>query len=420
MSLQGAKIDLDRLKKLLDGVNQFGLNAVTGGYNRQGYSDEDMACRAWFENVMRADGLDVSRDGAANLFGRFGPEDGPAILIGSHLDTVADGGAYDGSLGVCVALECVRSLQDQGFAPEMAIEVVATAEEEGRFGGMLGSQAIAGGVNRSWIEQATDADGIRLVDALKAQGLTSEGILASVRSPHELAAFLELHIEQGPVLEAEGIPIGVAEHVSGVCYLDMTFTGVANHSGTTPMTHRADAFGGLAELGTFVPEIVGSSGTDQSRITIGHVSLTPNHPHTIPGKANFSVILRDTSEVVMMRLKERIEETAHAIAGKHRLELTSVQRSWLPPVELDKGLAQHLLDVAKQLELPATAMVSGAGHDAQTMQSVCPSALVFIPSRNGISHAPEEYSAWEDIEKGANLLLNSLRELSSRKGGAIL
>jgi N-carbamoyl-L-amino-acid hydrolase len=407
------QIDMDRLKALLSGVNRFGFHPETGGYTRPGFSQADIDCRAWFAAQMLADGLEVWNDGALNIFGRFGPMTGPCIMAGSHLDTVHDGGAFDGALGVCVALECVRVMKSAGIEPRTAIEVVATSEEEGRFGGMLGSQAITGRVSKAWIAQAMDADGIMLTDAMRSHGMDPLQIPEAARSEGSVKAFLELHIEQGPVLEQEQLPIGIADQVSGVCYLDMEFTGIANHSGTTPMHLRADAFAGLAELAATIPDLIKDHGTDQSRVTIGHAELSPNHPHTIPGRAAFSVILRDTSEEVMQSLRSGFLESAEIVARRHRLKLRSEERSWLSPVDLDSALADRLAALAEQHGLSARRMPSGAGHDAQTMQAFCPAGLIFVPSRAGISHAPEEHSNWEDIEQGANLMLQALIELAS-------
>lgn len=412
MSKSEMRIDLNRLKSLLEGVNSFGFDPETGGYNRPGFSENDRACRNWFADQMRRDGLDVHLDGALNVFGRYGPEHGPTVMTGSHLDTVVNGGAFDGSLGACVALECIRTMRDAGLSPVTALEVVATSEEEGRFGGMLGSQTLTGTVTEEWISQAMDADGHRLSDILRSCGLTPEGIRSSARSAGSVLTFLELHIEQGPILEQESLPIGIADQVSGVCYLELTLEGTANHSGTTPMSMRADAFTGLSQVARCIPDVIENVGTEQSRITIGHVTLTPNQPHTIPGKAVFSVILRDTSEAVMQSLKKTFLEQAQTCAARQGLELDIVQRSWLPPSPLDAELADLLQSTADDLGLTAKRMPSGAGHDAQTMQSICSSGLIFVPSRKGISHAPEEFSAWEDIEKGANLMLHALMKLA--------
>ena len=306
------RVDMARLRALMDGVNVFGFNPETGGRNRPGFSEADMAAREWFAAQMQDDGLRVWRDGAANVFGRFGPADGPCVMAGSHLDTVPEGGAFDGVLGACAALECVRVMRDAGMRPKIAVEVVATSEEEGRFGGMLGSHA----------------------------------------------------------------------------------------------------FAGMARIGAAIPEIVAKRGSERSRVTIGKAELRPNFPHTIPGAAEFSVVIRDTDESVMRALREEFEGAVDAAARDNGLTAAIEEKSWLSPVALDPELASLLRDRAKALGLPFRTMPSGAGHDAQTMQALCPSALIFVPSRGGISHAPEEHSDWEDIEKGANLLLSALTRLS--------
>jgi hydantoinase/carbamoylase family amidase len=405
-------IDIDRLKRLLDGVNAFGINALTGGFNRTGYSADDMAVRDWFAREMSNDGLAVTRDAVNNLFGRYGPQEGPCIMAGSHLDTVPEGGAFDGSLGACVALECVRAVRDAAIAPKTAIVVTVTAEEEGRFGGMLGSQTIAGTVTRNWIEQASDSDGIPLVAAMRDRGLDPFEALNAAWPAGSIKAFLELHIEQGPVLEQARIPVGIAHGVSGVCNLQVRYEGVANHSGTTPMAMRADAFAGLTTFANTIPAVIDAHGTGQSRVTIGKVDLHPNFAHTIPGVADFSIIIRDTSEDVMRRLRAEITHAIETAAKAHGLTHALEEKSWLSPETLDPGIHALLAEEAQRLAIPALDMPSGAGHDAQTMQSVCPSGLIFIPSRNGISHAPEEWSDWADIEKGAQLMLNALVRLA--------
>lgn len=411
--MPGLSIDSRRLRDLLQGVNRFGINPQTGGFNRIGYSDADIAVRDWFQEQMRADGFAVRRDGVANIFGRFGPEAGPCVMIGSHLDTVPEGGAFDGSLGVCVGLECLRSIRDAGLQPELAIEVVATAEEEGRFGGMLGSQSIAGVVTPEWIGRARDADGVRLVDAMAAQGLDARDALNTAWRPDCIRAFLEIHIEQGPVLQSRKIPVGIAHSVAGVRNLHVRFLGKANHSGTTPMNLRADAFAGLAAVGSAIPEIIATHGGENTRVTIGKVDLHPNFIHTVPGRADFVINLRDADagilDAVDLALRDRIETAAEAMHLQHRI----TEQSRIAPVKLDAALAAMLHEEARNLGLESLSMPSGAGHDAQTMQSVCPAALVFIPSRDGVSHSPEEWSDWDDIEKGANLMLAALVRLSA-------
>lgn len=413
MSQRDLCIDSSRLRALLDGVNAFGRNPQTGGFNRTGYSDADMAVRDWFADQMRADGLAVSRDGAANLFGRFGPETGPAIMAGSHLDTVPEGGAFDGALGVCVALECVRGMKDAGIRPEIAIEVVATAEEEGRFGGMLGSQAITGVVTPEWIEQAGDADGVKLIEAMRAQGLDAFDALKAARPPGSIKSFLELHIEQGPVLERAGIPVGIAHTVAGVRNLAVRFDGVANHSGTTPMHLRADAFAGMAVVAHAIPRLLEQQGGEHTRITIGKADIRPNFIHTVPGNAEFVINIRDTDKAVMETVAAAMCDVVKHAAEANRLGFKIIEQSAMSPVALDPDLARLLAEEAQRLGLEAKSMPSGAGHDAQTMQALCPSALIFVPSRGCVSHSPEEWTEWDAIEKGAALMLAALVRLST-------
>jgi N-carbamoyl-L-amino-acid hydrolase len=412
MPTETLAINLDRLQNLLAGINGFGFNRETGGFNRIGYSDADMAVREWFQTQMEDDGLTVTRDSVANLFGRYGPETGPCIMAGSHLDTVPEGGAFDGSLGASVALECVRTMRDAGLKPETAIEVVATAEEEGRFGGMLGSQTIAGVVTHEWIDQARDADGTKLIDAMAAQGLTAHDAIEARRGSYDVRAFLELHIEQGPVLEATGQPIGIAHSVAGVRNLRVTLSGKANHSGTTPMNLRADAFAGLAHVGAAIPQIIASHGGENTRVTIGKVDLRPNFIHTVPGEAEFVINIRDTDPAIVEAVKDATEREIANAATANNLAAKIVEQSRIAPVSLDPELRKVLHEEAERLGLDARSMPSGAGHDAQTMQSLCPSALIFIPSRDGVSHSPQEWSEWADIEKGANLMLAALIRLS--------
>lgn len=416
MPPESPSIDSARLRAALDGINAFGRNPATGGFNRPGYAEADMAVRRWFADLMAADGLTVTTDAVGNVIGRFGPADGPCVMVGSHLDTVPEGGAFDGALGVAVALECVRALKGAGVRPEMAVEVVATAEEEGRFGGMLGSQALAGVADAAWVAEAVDADGVRLADAMRAAGLDPLAVGTARRKPEDVRAFLELHVEQGPVLERSGVSVGIADAVSGLTYLHVRFDGVPNHSGTTPMDLRADAFAGLAEVAVAIPDVC-SAGTDQSRITVGKVDLAPNFPHTVPGTAAFTLIIRDTDAAALDRLEAAMRERVAAAAQRHGLGCAIEDRSRLAPTALDPELVALLRGEAERLAIPATVMRSGAGHDAQTMQRLCPSGLVFVPSRGGISHAPQEWTDWADIEKGAAVMLAAVARLAGVQAG---
>lgn len=289
-------VDADRLQATLRDANRFGRNDSTGGINRHGFSDADFAARRWLMQEMQAAGLrNVRMDGVGNVFGRFGPADAPIVLCGSHIDSVPEGGCFDGVLGVVAGLECVRAFQDSGLEHNdlsVALEVVATAEEEGRFGGMLGSQAIAGMVDANWLENSRDADGVALKDAMRSQGLNYRDALGDACrrpggvGPGEICAFVELHVEQGPILEQSGLLAGVVTGISGTANPIFTLHGEANHSGTTPMHLRRDAVAGFCEIGAAVPSILEKYGSADARVTIGKVDVEPNFPHTVPGEVS--------------------------------------------------------------------------------------------------------------------------------------
>jgi len=409
-------INLDRLRAEMTELGAIGRVDGVPGVNRPGFSNADMAARTFMAERMKALGLLVSMDAVGNLSGLWQTGEGPAVMAGSHLDTVPMGGFFDGALGVAAAMECVRTLMETGVTPPCPIEVIATAEEEGRFGGMLGSQALAGEVDPAWLETATDEAGTRLVDAMTAQGLAPDAYETARRDRDSVKAFLELHIEQGPVLETEGAPIGIVEGISGVFKWSATLTGVANHAGTTPMELRKDAFVGLVDFARQIPDIIALVGTDQSRVTIGAVDLKPNHPHTIPGEAVFTLIGRDMQRTVMEALAATCRERLTAVASKAGLDLAIDEQSWLDPKPCSPDIVASIRRQADKLGLGYRLMPSGAGHDTQFMADLTRAGLIFVPSIGGISHAPEEDTAWPDIEAGANLLLHTLIEVAG--GGA--
>ena len=406
-------IDLDRLRVDMLELARIGEVAGRPGINRPSFSDADMAGRRYFVGRAAEAGLDVAMDVVGNVVARWAVGEGSPVMAGSHLDTVPDGGVYDGALGCCAALEAVRVMREADLQPVRPIEVVATADEEGRFGGMLGSQALTGTVDPSWLESATDAEGVRLVDAMRAQNLAPERHTGVARAPGSVHAFLELHIEQGPILERDRVEIGIATGASGVFNWTVTMTGVANHSGTTPMALRQDAFVGMTAFASRIPAIIARIGGEQTRITVGKVALEPNFPHTIPGRATFSIIGRDTDVAVMRAMAEACRQALAEAAGAHGLDLALKEESWLDPVQLDATLVERLARTSGRLGFATTTMPSGAGHDAQTMQQLCPTGLIFVPSSGGISHAPEEHTPWPDVERGANLVLHSLIDLTA-------
>lgn len=405
-------IDLARLRADVEAVNDLGRVPGRPGINRPSFSPEDMAGRRWLIGRMEAAGLDARMDPVGNVFGRWSAGQGAAVLVGSHLDTVPDGGPFDGTIGVCAALEAVRAMRDAALAPARPVEVVCTADEEGRFGGMLGSQAICGEVGPDWIARARDETGRPLRQALVEAGLPPSGEGAA-RDLSDIACFLELHVEQGPVLERTGDQIGVAEAVTGVFSWTVTLTGEANHSGTTPMDMRRDAFRGMADFGAAIPAILSRAGGPDARITVGQASLLPGFPHSVAGEARFSIIGRDAEEGWMQALAQACEAEIARAADAHGLDVAIDRQSWLPPTRLNDALVERLTDLSARAGFRTRRMPSGAGHDAQTFARHVPAGLIFVPSVRGISHAPEEWTDWPDIARGAQLLAEATAALAA-------
>jgi N-carbamoyl-L-amino-acid hydrolase len=405
-------IDLPRLRSDIEALARFGHHPGDDGIYRPSFSAADMAARRWLMARLEKQGLTVHMDGVGNVWGRWECGAGPAVIVGSHLDSVPCGGRLDGALGVMAALECVRTLKESGVQTRHPVEILATSEEEGRFGGMLGSQSLCGAVSREWLYSARDDNGVSLIDAMADQGLKALDALTLRRDPATVKAFVELHIEQGPVLHQQGLPVGIVEGISGMLNWSITLQGRANHAGTTPMDLRADAMAGLAEFAAALPGMAALHGTPHSRLTIGRVELQPNFPHTVPGRADFSLVVRDMDAGVIAELARHCRERLDQAALAHRLALTVQEVSRLDPQPSHPDIIALLLELADQLDIPSLVMASGAGHDTQFMAQLAPAGMIFVPSIDGVSHAPEEATAWSDIEAGANLLLHAVARLA--------
>lgn len=408
-------IDVERVERDLYRLAEFGYNKDEKSVYRQGFTDADWEARQWLLDYFQSHGLTAHMDGAGNVCGRYGDSDKPAVLVGSHLDSVPAGGIFDGTLGVIAGLECLRVIQEHKISINHPIEVIATSEEEGRFGGMLGSQALTGALTLDWLEHAADPSGQTLKEAMSKYGLDHHQALRARRDPNTIKAFLELHIEQGPVLEANGNTIGVVEGISGVFKWLIRLIGKAAHAGTAPMDLRSDAFMGLADFAHEIERIIDENGTDKSRLTVGCAELKPGYAHTVPGEADFTLVGRDMSEEVMRELADSCRKVLSAIARRRGLMFEYQEMSWLEPKTCSSEMVGLVEKHTRNLGYSYQIMPSGAGHDAQFFTDITPTGMIFIPSIGGISHAPDEWSHWSDVEKGCNVLLNTLLELAGVK-----
>jgi hydantoinase/carbamoylase family amidase len=343
----------------------------------------------WMEDA----GLAVRRDAVGNLIGRT-QGDGPPVVLGSHLDTVPDAGRYDGALGVLVALAAVERLGAGGTRSPMPLEVVAFADEEGtRFGSSyLGSAAYTGGFDPEWLDLVDD-DGITLAEAILAAGGDPE---AAVGSPTPaLAGYLEVHIEQGPVLERDDLPVGAVSAVAGQTRVRVVIRGEAGHGGTLPMADRHDALAAAAEV-VLAVERVGRA-TDGLVATVGALSLSPNVGNVVPGEARLLLDVRHAEDAVRARAADAIRAEVGQIASARSVDASWALRYDTPAVELPRDLRRRLERAIGDAGHPVRTLVSGAGHDAAMLARVCPAALLFVRCAGGISHDPRESVAEADV-----------------------
>ncbi len=321
----------------------------------------------------------------------------------------------DGCLGVVVGLECLRVLRESGLGFERSLELIAFSDEEGRFGGTFGSEAFTGFLTMEKVEKARDLNGIKLYDEMLAHGLDPLKALQAKRPREEIAAYLELHIEQGPVLDERQLQVGIVDHITGLRSWSLRLTGQANHAGTTPMDYRKDALMGLADFAHEIPRILDENGSENSRATIGKAEILPGTPNSVPGAVEFSLDFRDPSTAILKDLEMAFQKELAAISRRRRLKFDHNVQGEIQPVASHPDLVDLLAKNAKDLDLRSLQMLSGAAHDAQLVGRVAPMAMIFVPSQGGVSHSPAEWTAWEDVEAGANLMLAALGELARKE-----
>lgn len=412
MAINPLRINYERLQADIEVLAGIGRREDHGLY-RMALSEADWTAREWLQGRVREGGLDLYVDGAANIHARLN-WDGqrPSIMTGSHIDTVPGAGHLDGALGVVVGLECLRRLKEIGLPLRHAVEAIAFTDEEGRFGGMLGSQALCGQLTPETIHNARDLEGIALTDAMSARGLNPLDILRARRKPESLLAFLELHIEQGPVLDRRGTSIGVVEGIVGLFKWNINLKGATNHAGTTPMDMRQDAFQGLAEFAGEISRILEENGSPRSVATIGRVELLPGAANVVPGSVRFSLDVRDTEAAILKDLADVFRRTLSTIARRRGLMFEFEVLSEIEPVKCDPGIMDAIFKAARSLGVEPLQMPSGAAHDTQIMATLTRAGMIFVPSQGGRSHSPAEWTPWEDIATGANVALNTLYQLA--------
>ena len=403
------KIDAGRLMSRIDALAEVGRTAE-GGVHRLALGDDDRIARDRVVDWMRGAGLEVEIDGIGNIIGiRPGTEALPPVMTGSHIDSVANGGKLDGSYGVLAGIEAVETLNDAGIDTPRPIAVCVFTNEEGaRFQpDMMGSLVYAGGLSVDEALAREDDDGVLLGDALARIGYRGDAEIGSVR-PH---AFVELHVEQGPILEAESITIGAVESLQGISWTRIDIEGQANHAGTTPMAGRRDAGYCAARIGCEVRAITQRIGGNQVG-TVGVVTLEPGIINVVASKARVSVDLRNTDNERLELAERMLDELLDELIASEGVCIESERLARFDPVQFDDRIAAIIESKATHLGLSCRRMASGAGHDAQMMARLCPAAMIFVPSIGGISHNPHERTNVDDLRAGADVLLHTLVDLA--------
>jgi hydantoinase/carbamoylase family amidase len=414
-------INQRRLMRDLNAIGRIGIGD-RGAVTRLVFSIKELRSRQVLIHLMRQAGLKINIDGIGNIFGRLEGSDAkaPAVLAGSHLDTVIHGGKYDGPVGVIGALEAIRTISENKIAIRAPLEVVCfVGEESSRFGfSTLGSSLVAGEVRPKDLANAVDAQGTKLADVLSSLGIAAKQLRRLTRDPKSLKAYFELHIEQGPILEAIGKRIGLVTSIAAPSRFRIIFTGQADHSGTTPMEMRKDALVAAALLIEYIEKTCRKfSSMAKGRVvgTVGALKIEPGVINAVPGRAELSVDIRSTSAKAKARVARMVTEQAQQIARRRAIGVEVLTIREENPVPLDKRLLRVTKEICQRKQIVYEIMPSGAGHDAMQMAKITPAAMIFIPSQRGISHNPLEWTAPDDIGLGTQLLMESMIRVANEK-----
>jgi N-carbamoyl-L-amino-acid hydrolase len=409
--MDGFTIDADRLRERFEAFNAIGATE-SGGVDRAALTDENREARdtlvEWFEGA----GLDVTVDEMGNIFGRRAGEraDAAPVLVGSHVDSQYSGGRFDGVIGVLGALEVVESLSDAGEVTGRPIEVVSWTNEEGvRFQpDLLGSGVFSGRFDRDFAYSRADSEGVTVEEALDRIGYKGEAPC----EPRELHCYLELHIEQGPYLDDNGLQVAAVDGVFGFSWLEVTFEGMANHAGPTPMEMRRDAMVGASDVIGAVRRLTATGGDDLVG-TVGSVDVWPDAINVVPERVEFTVDLRSAEDATVESAVERIEREVEWAAEREGLDYECEHLMHVDAATFDEGCVETVTEAIRAGGYEVTRLTSGAGHDASYLDDVCPTAMVFVPSVDGVSHRESEHTEWKDVVAGVETLGRAVRSKAS-------
>jgi len=407
----GIDINLNRLVADLKELSKFGYDKKTDGIFRPAYSLAYKESVNWLISKMQDCGLTTRVDSVGNVIGRLGPHDLPAVICGSHIDSVPGGGKLDGALGVLAGLEVSRCILESSNQFKFALEIIAFVDEEGAYISLLGSRAMIGDLKKFEIDNCIGRDGQSLKLAMQKYGLDSDSFINAVRPKEEIKAYIELHIEQGPVLEKRSIDIGVVEGMVGLLTSEFNFSGQANHAGTTPVSLRQDALRVASETITKCFSQLEEDLNGGARLTFGKLDVSPGASNVVPSLSRGLQEIRATSDSDIDRIYNQTLEIANDTARTHGVTFESKILSRNEPAKMAESITSIISSVCSANEYSHMLMKSGACHDAQVMAKYFKSGLIFIPSCKGISHNAEEHSSERSLEIGANALCKTIFEL---------
>ena len=407
--MSSVRISATRLHKTITELSKIGRQPE-GGITRLTFSKADVAARTYVSNLIRQAGMSVKVDEFGNIIGRtLGTSKKRTIACGSHIDTVPNGGKLDGAYGVLSAIEAIRSIHQHGLAPNAAFQVIVFTEEEGaRFGAFIGSRGFTGLLTKSAAYTLQDKNGITFEQAMRKANIKPN---STCRDYTNIESYVELHIEQGPILEREHASIGVVESIVGLGELEISVTGEAGHAGTTPMQLRRDALAGAARIVLGVGEIARE--IDRAVVaTVGSVAVFPGASNVIPGHAVVTVDFRDTSLHGIRLLEKKIITFAKLLGDQYGLHVTVRKKNLTKPTKMSKSVTRIIEASSRSLGVSYRRMPSGAGHDCQNIANLTEAGMIFVPSHKGMSHVPYEYTRPKQLEAGANTLMQTLLRLA--------
>ncbi|HEM8291316.1 MULTISPECIES: Zn-dependent hydrolase [Providencia] len=384
------------------------------GTTRMSYSEQDKQARQYLKQQMVALGLQVREDAIGNIYGRLEglQADLPAVIIGSHFDSVPHGGAFDGPAGIVTGLDVVARIREQNLTPKYPLEVIALVEEEGTsFGrGLMASSVITGLIGTKELYQLKDRQGVSAAERMAAAGFNADKAADAVLDPKNVKAFLELHIEQGPVLEQAGEDVGIVETIVGISQLEIKLTGKAGHAGTTPMNMRADALVCASQIISEIPALAKAAG-DNTVATVGRLNVLPNGANVIPSEVVFSVDIRSKNDTALRKIIEKIIELTEKTSESAGIDSEIIQPLYVQPTELNNEIIGLMQQHASEQNLKFRTMVSGAGHDTMIFAGITQTGLIFVPSRNGLSHHPDEWTDYAQIARGVDVMFATVKSL---------